>query len=122
MRKRAEEMVAKRMVEEQAKLKEQTESEVARRVQDARKHMETMMKEEFQKKTKEQEEEIARLKVQCVQVHCVMATTYVVCGALGLNGMYRFVIPIVRQRHDVVYLRISLSTSCLTTQGLNNFQ
>ena len=85
MRKRAEEMVAKRMVEEQAKLKEQTESEVARRVQDARKHMETMMKEEFQKKTKEQEEEIARLKVQCVQVHCVMATTYI-CSVWGFGS------------------------------------
>lgn len=109
MRKRAEEMVAKRMMDEQAKLKEQTESEVARRVQDARKHVETMMKEEFQKKTKEQEEEIARLKVP---VHC--HGNYVVCWALGLSGMYHFVISIVGQRHDVVPLRISLSTSCLT--------
>ena len=64
IRKRVEELVTKRMVEEQAKLKEQTEAEVARRVQDARKHMETMMKEEHQKKTKEQEDEIARLKVE----------------------------------------------------------
>ena len=74
-------MVAKRMVEEQAKLKEQTEAEVARRVQDARKHMDTMMKEEFHKKTKEQEEEIAMLKVWC-DFSCIMAT---VC--FGLNDV-----------------------------------
>ena len=78
-----DDLVAKKLAEEISKQKEQVESEVARRVQEARKHLEKMMEEQYQKRIVEQDKEISELKVEMqpptkpASVHAVHTYTYV---------------------------------------------
>lgn len=73
--KRVEEMVAKRVEGELAKHKDEIDSEVMRRVEEAKKVMEKQMLEEFERRKVEQMEALRKKEVKCKLQSCMLVET-----------------------------------------------
>ena len=98
IRRRVDEQVAKKVSEELKKQNEYVEGEVARRVQDIKKHLEQVLGEEHQKATAELEQSIANLKVKLINLQIYM---YHLCTSLLVSIL-------VKQIHSLLMCEISV--------------
>lgn len=88
--KRVEEMVAKRVEGELAKHKDEIDTEVMRRVEEAKKVMEKQMLEEFERRKVEQMEALRKKEVKSGFQYCMLleAKRYMYCFVSTMQASY----------------------------------
>ena len=101
--KRVEQLVAKRVVEELEKRKDEIEAEVLQRVEEAKKLMEEQLLQEMERKRQHQEEEERKKKVSAGSFYFIKLLLFVSCFILNIKclsvctclvrGMYAWLSP-----------------------------